>query len=95
MSYEAVICSAIQDQRVLEFLYKGKSRVVEPHALGITKKGKNILCAWQLSGASGVGWRDFEVAKISSLSVANARFAGPRAGYKRNDQTLQRIICQL
>jgi predicted DNA-binding transcriptional regulator YafY len=92
---EATICSAISDQLVVSFDYKGKRRRVEPHTLGVHGNGSVTLCGWQLSGGSGESWRDFLIEEMSALRIENEAFTGPRAGYRRGDQTLQRVICQL
>lgn len=92
---EREICEAISDQRVIHFSYKGKVRTVEPHTLGYDSKGTQTLCGWQRSGGSGEDWRDFHISEIVGLVVTEEEFAGPRAGYKRGDRTLQRITCQL
>lgn len=92
---ELAICAAISDQAILEFDYKGKRRQVEPHTLGVHGNGSVTLCAWQLSGGSGESWRDFLLTQMSALTVLDETFSGPRPGYKRGDQTLQRVICQL
>lgn len=92
---QQVICGAIQDQRVLSFLYDGSHRLVEPHLLGVDSDGDVTLSAWQISGGSGQGWRDFHVAKLTSLSITEQSFAGPRDGYNPNDETIDQVICRL
>lgn len=92
---EHTICSAISDQAILEFDYKGKRRRVEPHTLGVHGNGSVTLCGWQLSGGSGESWRDFLLAEMTALTVEDEVFPGARPGFKRGDQTLQRVICQL
>lgn len=89
------ICKAIQAHSILTFRYKGSIRTVEPHTLGYDGDGDLTLCAWQLSGGSGVGFRDFHVQKLSELSTAQQSFSGARPGFRRGDQTLSRILCQL
>ena len=90
-----LICDAIRDKRLLTFVYKGKPRVVEPHTLGVDERGHDTLCAWQLSGGSGVGFRDFHVAQMSNLNVSADRFCGPRGGFRRGDSTMSSVICEL
>lgn len=90
-----VICGAIAKMQVVTFGYKGKVRTVEPHTLGYDTKGHLTLCGWQLSGGSGQDWRDFHTNEMTGLSVMDEEFAGPRDGYKRDDRTLQQIVCQL
>ena len=89
------ICIAIRDRRLLEMTYKGNRRVVEPHTLGVDSGGHRTLCAWQLSGGSGEGFRDFHLDSMSGTSVLDEHFPGPRPGYRRDDKTLARVVCQL
>jgi predicted DNA-binding transcriptional regulator YafY len=89
------ICGAIAARAVISFAYSGRQRIVEPHALGHDKKGSLILSAWQTTGGSGEGWRDFICDKMSGLVPTGAKFAGPRPGYNPNDSTLTRIVCRL
>ena len=90
-----MICKAIRERRLIEFNYKDKARVVEPHTLGYTTDGVLTLSAWQTRGGSGVGFRDFHVSLIHSLTPREEVFSGPRLEYRRDDKTLSRIVCQL
>lgn len=89
------INDAIRDRRVISFLYKGRIRTVEPHLVGYDRDGDLTLSGWQLSGGSGIGFRDFHVSKISGLSITQQTFAGPRLGYNPNDTTLSQIVARL
>jgi len=72
---------AIQSKKVVEFMYSGHIRVVEPHVLGV-KDGVTQLLGYQIGGRSSSGripeWRRFDIQKISGLSVRNDPFPGPR-----------------
>jgi len=89
------ICDAIRDKRIISFRYKGAIRTVEPHLVGYDSDGDLTLSAWQLSGGSGQGFRDFHVGKLSGLTITDQAFAGPRRGYNPRDRTLDRIVCRL
>ena len=90
-----VICDAIRDRLCLTFQYKGQARKVEPHLLGYDSDGDLTLSAWQLSGGSGQGFRDFHVSKLSGLSTSPNTFAGARPGYSQWDKTIDRVVCRL
>lgn len=65
------LVSAIRDRAVLEFVYNGKSRVVEPQTYGVSHTGKEVLRAAETTGAgrrrnSAIA-KLFEVAKIAGL----------------------------
>lgn len=93
--HEQDICNAISELHVISFWYDGRQRTVEPHLLGVDSDGDVTLSAWQLSGGSGEGWRDFHTDKLSELAITGQIFSGPRLGYNPNDRTLDRIICRL
>ena len=92
---DAQLCGAIQRRQIVSFLYDGRQRTVEPHLVGWDQDNDLTLSAWQLSGGSGQGWRDFHVAKLSGLSITGQTFSGPRAGYNPRDKTLRQIVCSL
>jgi hypothetical protein len=89
-----VISEAIRDQRTLRFLYKNQWRHVEPHTYGRNSKGEDCVCAWQIVGASGDGYRLFLIQQMSALSQEDS-FSGPRPGYHRGDQRFVQIYAEL
>ena len=89
------ICKYIQSKAIISFSYKGSVRVAEPHLLGYDADNDLTLSAWQLSGGSGQGFRDFHVSKISSVTTTGKNFAYARQGYNPNDQTLSRVLCRI
>lgn len=93
------IAKAIQNHNLLSFSYDGFPREVEPHCLGIDKKGHPALRAYQVSGGSEsgeyVGWKMFHVNEIVNLVVLEKTFQNPRQGYKRGDTAFARIIEQI
>lgn len=89
-----VICEAIEKRLEVSIVYSGSQRAVEPHILGYNAKGALILSAWQASGGSGQGWRDFFVDKIASITLGQTHFLA-RPGYNSDDSTLSQIICRL
>ena len=95
MILNGIICQAIAGRKTLTFTYKGANREVEPHLIGYDSDGGLTLSAWQLSGGSGTGFRDFHVSKLSALSTGQHTFEGPRAGYNRWDKTIDRVLCRL
>lgn len=92
---QAQICDAIRQKRIISFRYKGAIRTVEPHCVGYDKDGDLTLSAWQLSGGSGVGFRDFHVGKLSALTITDRTFSIARQGYNPNDRTLSQVVCRL
>jgi hypothetical protein len=89
------ICKHIQSKAIITFFYKGSIRVVEPHLLGYDADNELTLSAWQLSGGSGQGFRDFHVSKVSGVTTTGKNFTHARQGYNPNDQTLSRVLCRI
>lgn len=54
---------AILDHRVVEFVYHGYRRTVEPYLLGLHEAGEPLLLGYQIAGPSHSGeipgWRTF------------------------------------
>lgn len=95
------IDTAIKHKNLLEFTYKGLTRIVEPHTLGVNLKDNEILSAFQIDGESDTieipGWGLFSITKISDLKILDENFAEPRfaEGFKRNSDRMKKIISEL
>ena len=59
------IYEAIDERRMLSFVYKDQPRTVEPYIVGYTARNKLILSAVQRAGGSGNGFRSFDVYELS------------------------------
>ena len=91
------ICGAINQRRIVRFYYEGELRVVEPHCHGITTAGNQGLRAFQTEGYSSsgtMGWKMFDLGKATGIELSGS-FKGSRSGYKKNDQGMSKIYCQL
>lgn len=93
------ICDAIADRAVVRFSYDGGSRTVEPHCHGVSRAGNEVLRGYQVGGYSEsgnpVGWKLFEVAKISGLRQSGEVFTADRPGYNPNDRGMSSIHCHV
>lgn len=92
------LIDAINRRLVLEVRYDGHRRVIQPHAVGLSKKGDPILRCWQLSvnkPGSVQGWRLMEVVEMLVIGPTGDVFAGAQPGYKRGDSAMVRIYAQL
>jgi predicted DNA-binding transcriptional regulator YafY len=84
----AWLTGAVRARRALYLLYGGSWRVVHPHAVGRTARGRTVLLAWQTAGygRSGEreGWRMFDIARIDGVEELRATFTprprSPKAG---------------
>ena len=89
-----LICKAIRETSLLSFTYKGALRWVEPHAYGLQANGSGGLCAWQLGGGSGEGFRFYLISEMQALT-AGGPFKGPRPDYRRADKRFVQIYAEL
>jgi len=76
-----LLADALHRRRAVQILYDDVWRVVHPHEIGRTAKGKLALLAWQTAGigrsAEPEGWRLFDLGRVSAMEVLQATF-GPR-----------------
>jgi len=93
------IVQAIKERRLMSVTYDGYKRTVEPLTYGLSKKGKETLSAYQLSGGHASeknhDWPFFTVAKITALSILEDSFEANRRGYVKGDSRMIEIFCEL
>ena len=74
----AELRAAIRSRNVVEFTYKGRTRVVHPHAIFVASTGTHCLDAVQVGGrpTSGPlpGWRRFDLNDIGPVTVLDDHF---------------------
>jgi hypothetical protein len=93
-----IIIDAINNRQILTFIYSGIHRVVEPHAVGISSTGNEVLRCYQTKGGHislGHEWDLCDLQKIHNIQVATEQFREPRPHYKRGDKGMIRIFAQL
>jgi len=92
-------CEALRTERRLEIRYDGFSRIVEVHACGYTSEGHAVMRVWQVRGGSASGensgWKLLRLDETRGLQLLDEASEAPRAGYRRGDKSMLRIICQL
>jgi hypothetical protein len=99
----STLCDAIKSKCLVRFYYAGDDapgyRTVEPHMVANTKEGRPALSAWYLQGASESdtqGWRIYLLSDISSVTVLEQTFSGPRPGYRPNGgKSFHSVRCAL
>lgn len=77
---DELLRKAIQEKRLIQFVYKHKPRIVEPHDYGV-HNGSIKLFGYQVGGSSSEplpNWRWAQVNSISELRLLNRRFPGRR-----------------
>jgi hypothetical protein len=81
-SIHRLLCAAINSKRLIEFQYRERQRVAEPHDYGKIEGVKKLL-TYQVEGESQSGglpdWRWAEVNEINRVRVLDKEFAGARA----------------
>ena len=93
-----IIIQAIENKKLLELIYDGGRRVVEPHCFGRNSKGNEIVRAFQVDGYSStgkMGWKLYDIAKVSSLILIDEVFLNPRPDYVKGDKGMTIIYCEL
>lgn len=94
-----IIIEAIENRKLLEFVYKDHYRVVEPHTFGVSSKGNQNLSAFQIDGTSESivvpDWGLFTVNKINDLKILNETFEGTRPKYTKGDSRMVKIYTEL
>jgi hypothetical protein len=93
------IVSAIKRKLVLQFVYDGEERVVEPQTYGISKTGKEILRARQIGGGSCSGQlriaKLFDAEKISALRKLSGHFTEALPEHNPSDSAMTEVFVSL
>jgi hypothetical protein len=91
---------AMQSGVVLRLTYSGGyTRDVEVHAVGVSLSGQEVMRCWQLRGDGGPveapGWTFARLDEPRMVTRTGEKSKAPRAGYKRGDRALRRVIAQI
>src|SRR3954462_9179347 len=96
-SVDELIRTAIDQKRLVQYRYKNKLRIVEPHDYGI-HKGIVKLFGYQIGGLSSAplpNWRWAEVEAISDLNVLDRRFAGGRGAESSKHHRWDKVFARV
>jgi len=92
-----LICEAIRERALLEFVYHHRRRVVAPYCCGLSARGADVLRAVQVRGESASGGLGFgklwTVAEISGLRMLDEVFIPEDPDYNPQDRAMTRIYC--
>jgi predicted nucleotidyltransferase len=84
---EMLLHDAIDRRRVVQFVYKRRLRIAEPHVLGL-KNGRLQILTRQIGGRSSSGpipdWRRFYVNELSQVELTSETFAVPRRAWRKH-----------
>lgn len=99
MEMVSAILVAMRHALAISFIYDGKTRIVEPHAIGIsTKDGGVLLRAYQVAGEASrplPQWTLYRLDKIEGLGATFTESHAPREGYKMGDAQMGHLIAEL
>lgn len=80
------ICSAIASRHLVELLYNGQLRLIEPYSHGFSSDGREMLVGFQRAGGSDSGqvegWKAMAVRRIERLVVLDVTFIPGREEYR-------------
>ena len=97
--FDAIVCRAIRERRVLVVAYGQSERRVQPYVYGDDHAGDRLLSAYQLSGgsASGAsrGWKSFRMDRVEGLTLSDELFHGARPEYREDDGAFARVVCRV
>lgn len=93
------LSEAMEQGRSVNFVYDGKIRVVEVHAIGTsTKDGSLVMRGYQVAGHASRPlpiWSLYTIEKIETLTLGTEASLAPRPGYKRGDKQMDTILVEL
>lgn len=97
-SLHQLLLSAIEEKRLIAFVYQGLRRVAEPHDYGLAN-GQTQLLVYQIAGESRSkklpDWRLIRVAQMTQLRLLEKRFLGgrraPSGRHKKWDVLFARV----
>lgn len=94
-----LIFQAIKERRLLEFIYDGGRRVVEPHCYGVSTAGNPSLRAFQVVGQSlsgnPIAMKMFNLSKASNFKILPEVFQNERDVYRKGDKGMSVIHIEL
>lgn len=89
---------AILDHRIVEFVYQGHRRTVEPYLLGLHEAGEPVLLGYQTGGTSQSGeipgWRSFITTAMGDVDLTQDTFPGPPADFNPLGHSMLEIFAR-
>lgn len=98
-AWDARVCEAIRERRLLEFDYDGRRRVTAPYCHGVSTTGKESVRALQVGGATRPGGFGFgkmwTIAKMANVRVSETPFVPDDPDYNPDDSAMAVIHCRI
>lgn len=80
-----IASDAIRMNRRIQLIYRGHTRKVEAHSVGMSKKGHPSMLVYQVEGGSNSheeqGWKALNMDKVTSIIILDEPSEAPRSGY--------------
>jgi len=94
------ICGAIASHRLLELVYNGQPRLIEPYSHGFSSDGQEMLVGFQRAGGSDSGqvegWKAMAVDRIERLVVVDISFIPSRGDYRAGrSKNIDDLHCEI
>lgn len=97
--YALLMIDAMKEGHCVDFIYDGKYRVVEVHAVGTsTKDGSLVMRGLQIAGAASrplPQWTLFSINKVEMFEARPQVSLAPREGYAMGDKQMATIVAEL
>ncbi len=91
------VCDAIAIRHLLAYVSArtGETRIVEPHACGVTTDDRHVLLSWRRLAEEAGEWEFVRLDEMRAVRILSMTFDAPRPGYIENDTRLRVILVQL
>lgn len=93
------VTNAINKRRVLNVIYDGYNRTVEPHTYGINSAGHEALSCYQVGGGSASGnpegWKMLLISKLDRAELTNETFIPRTSPSPWADKPMRQVYAQV
>lgn len=89
---------AMNEGKTVDFIYDGKLRVVEVHAIGLSSRGEIVMRGFQVAGLASrplPQWTLFVVNKMELVEIRATDSLAPREGYSQGDKQMSPVFVEL
>lgn len=99
MDFSEIAKKAIKEKRQISLTYHSEERLVEVHALGISRAGKPCVRVYQVLGGAvfgeKTGWKMLSLSDIDKPVLLDQISLAPRPGYNPGDKGMSSIIMEI
>jgi hypothetical protein len=99
MNNREIACEAIRANKRIQLIYRGHTRKVEVHSVGVAENGKIMMLSYQVEGGSNgkkkVGWRRMNLNEVESIIILDEASEAPRSGYKGGVRGIIEVIAHV